>query len=76
MESSQGVSERIYHVLVKGRRSDKEALSSELAGLDETELVRLRRRILAAGAVSRELADRAPPFGASRDTNQTAAIGA
>ena len=48
MESSRGVSERIYHVLVKGRRSDKEALSSELAGLDETELVRLRRRILAA----------------------------
>ena len=34
------------------------------------------RAILAAVAVSRELGDRAPPFGASRDTSQTAAIGA
>ena len=34
------------------------------------------RAILAAGAVSRELAERALPFAASRDTSQTAAIGA
>ena len=34
------------------------------------------RAILAAVAVSRELADRAPPFGAARDTSQTTAIGA
>ena len=34
------------------------------------------REILAAVAVSRELGDRAPPFGASRDTSQTAAISA
>ena len=34
------------------------------------------REILAAVAVSRELAERAPPFGASRDTSHAAAIGA
>ena len=34
------------------------------------------RAILAAVAVSRELGNRAPPFGASRGTTHTAAIGA
>ena len=34
------------------------------------------RAILAGVAVSRELAERAPPFAASRDTSHTAAIGA
>ena len=34
------------------------------------------RAILAAVAVARELAGRAPPRGASLDTSQTAAIGA
>jgi uncharacterized protein YbaR (Trm112 family) len=34
------------------------------------------RAILAVVAVSRELAERAPPFAASLDTSHTAAIGA
>ena len=44
-----------------------------IATVDDPDAI---RAILAAGAVSRELADRAPPFAPSLDTSRTAALSA